>query len=129
MTKWLDELVEILKVNMLLVTAIGIFFGLLGAAVGATSLFFPDEVADSTFFDAVDNVDIVLFVVGFLVLVTCAFYFYDSYVSQREFNELLQTRSRAKFVRNQNELERLALKLGRQKEKEYFLAKRRLRIK
>ena len=129
MAKWLDELIEILKTNMLFVTALGICFGLLGVIVGAATLFFPDDVADNEFFDAVDNVDIVLFIVGFLVLVTCAFYFYDFYVSKKEFNELLQTRSRAKFVRNQNELEKLALKLGREKEKEYFQAKNRLKIK
>jgi len=129
MAKWLDELIEILKTNILLVTALGIFFGLLGAILGATSLFFPDEVADSGFFDAIDTIDIVLFIVGFLVLVISAFYCYDFYVSQKEFTELLQTRSRAKFVRNQNELEKLALKLGRKKEKEYFQAKNRLKIK
>jgi len=129
MASRLDDLIEMLKPNMLFITFLGVLLGLVVLILGTASSFFPDAVADSDFFDAIENVNIVLFIVGLLALVICGFYFYDYYTSLKEFDELLQTHSRAKFVRNQGELERLALKLGSKKEKEYFQAKSRLKIK
>jgi len=129
MAKWLDKFIDLLKTNMLFVSVIGIILGGVGTIITGGSLFFEEEVGGKEVFSAVKDVDVALFPAAILFLFVCVYYFYDYSKSLKLFEELLQTKSRAKFVRNQNELERLALKLGSKKEKEYFEAKRRLKIR
>ena len=129
MASKLDDVIDYTKITMLFLSGLGILFGLVGAVIGPASVFFRDDVADNGFFQSIEGLGILIFLLGYLGLAICAFYFFDYRKSTTEFDELLTTKSRAKFVRSQSEMEGLALKLGSRKEKEYFQAKKRLKIK
>ena len=129
MASKLDDIIDYVKINMFFLSGLGILFGMVGAVIGTASVFFKDDVADNGFFQSIEGTGIIIFLAAYLGLAICAFYFFDYRKASAEFDELLTTKSRAKFVRSQSELEGMALKLGSRKEKEYFQARKRLKIK
>ncbi len=56
--------------------------------------------------------NVYLTVLGPLLLLSGGYYFFDTIRKRREFERLIETDSKAKFVRNQDRIERLAWLLG-----------------
>ncbi len=119
MAKWFNDLVDLIRTNMLALTGLGLILGAIGLIFGIYGLFV----------EALTDFDVVIVVVAILDLLLCGAYFTDYYTATQEFDELVNTQSRAKFKKNQGDLEKLALKLGPQKEEDYFRAKKRLNIR
>ena len=66
-------------------------------------------------------------------MTTVKFYFpedtFDFYFSKRKFNELVESGSRAKFVKHREEIEELAWKLGEKYRRRAAEAMQRYRLK
>jgi hypothetical protein len=65
-----------------------------------------------SFFDYLGNYIYWLFLIMVTLTIACGWIFFDMMIKRQKFNDLIQTSSKATFVRNQNELEELAWKLG-----------------
>ncbi len=57
--------------------------------------------------------NVYLTILGPLLLLSGGYYFFDTIRKRREFERLIETDSKAKFVRNQDRIEKLAWLLGR----------------
>ena len=57
--------------------------------------------------------NVFLIVIGPLLLLSGGYYFFDTIRKRREFDRLVETDSKAKFVRNQDRIEELAWILGK----------------
>ena len=124
--KLMDKIIDEMKENMRYLTALGILFGFLGLLVGTLSLL--GSVEDSSFFDSISDVAVVIFLVALITFLLSVVYFVDYTTSQTEFENLMKTDSRATFKRSKERLEELAYKLGRKYEVQYFKAKGRMKL-
>jgi len=99
---------------MLPLSAIGTAAGAIFTFIGISGVFLEDRgwVKDSAFFDAIGNYDVWALLIGFLLLIICAYYLYDYIASRKRFEELVDTGSKSKLLRNFEEIDRLAYKLG-----------------
>lgn len=124
----MDKIIDEMKENMRYLTVLGIVFGILGLAIGSTSLFMSDSVEDNSFFDSVSDVAVVIFIVSLILFLLSIIYFVDYTKAHAEFQELMKSDSRATFKRSKDRLEELAYKLGRKYEIEYLTAKKRMKL-
>jgi hypothetical protein len=67
--------------------------------------------------------------VGPLIFIAGAWYFFDNIGKRREFKELIDTTSKAKFIRNLDRIEFLAWKLSMNHQKQLIDKKKELHIK
>ena len=70
-----------------------------------------------------------LLLFGGAIFILGAFYFLDYIRKGRELNKLLEINSKSKFIQNQDRIEELAWRLGRDHEKRVVDRKKELRVK
>ena len=67
--------------------------------------------------------------IGFILVIGAGYYAFDNLRKRREFSKLLDTDSKAKFIKNQERLEFLAWTLTSEHEKEIWRKKKEFKIK
>jgi hypothetical protein len=88
----------------MLMSAIGIFFG--------ESNFIKDIDFLDSFYTSIGDWNFWLFIVTITVVIACGWIFGDLMLKLSKFKRLINTTSKATFVRNQEEIEELAWKIG-----------------
>lgn len=94
----------IISLSFFIVSAIGIFLIDLD--------FFKNNEILQDFFNSIGAWNYWLFMVAITFAVGCGWIFADLMLKLSKFNKLINTTSKATFVRNQEEIENLAWKLG-----------------
>jgi uncharacterized membrane protein len=79
--------------------------------------------------DSVGNWIYWCILVGPVVIIAGAWYFFDNRQKRKEFKELMETTSKAKFIRNMDRAEFLAWKLTVDHQKQLIEKKKELHIK
>ncbi len=111
----------IIGLIFLLISALGIFLNHLD--------FVKENGFLQSIFDALGNYIYWLFIAMITLTIACGWIFVDLVLSRQKFDELVKTGSKAVFVRNFNELEDLAWKLGPKYMDIVYERKKKLRIK
>lgn len=93
----------------LVVLILGIFFTILGIFGVFYSYLAPDFIKD--ILDVVGDWMFWCVLVGPLMVIIGGLYFGDNIAKRKEFKELIETTSKAKFIRNMDQIEYLAWKL------------------
>lgn len=126
---------ELYRKYVLEISFIGLIFGSIFLALSTVGVFLEnyDFVKDSAFLkgflDTLGNYKYWLFIIALCVTIACGWIFGDLILKLKKFNSLIKTESKATFVRNQNELEELAWKLGPKYSKILNKRKRKFRIR
>jgi hypothetical protein len=94
----------IVSLIFLIISSIGIFLG--------ESDFVKDIEALQSFYNSVGDWNFWVFIITITLTVACGWIFMDLVFKRSKFNALINTTSKATFVRNQDEIEELAWKLG-----------------
>jgi hypothetical protein len=103
--------------------------------IGILGMFAYDYLVESeidymvNIIDSVGDWVIWCVLVGPIVLIAGLWYFYDDISKRREFKELMDTTSKAKFIRNLDRVEFLAWKLTPNHQTQLAKKKRKLNIK
>lgn len=110
--------------SIFIVSAIGVF-------ISSGYLFFSDILPESLkgICSAPGNWNYWILLLSAFGLLIGGWYFYDTLKKRRKFEELMETNSRSKFMRNLSELEDIAWYLGRDYESRLEEKKRTLRVK
>ena len=100
------------------ITLIGFLVSLIFLILSSFGIFFSDYdfVKDNEFlqdfFNSIGNWNYWLFIVVITLTIACGWVYGDLMLKVSKFKELMKTTSKATFVRNQEEIETLAWKLG-----------------
>jgi len=100
------------------ITFIGFIISLIFFIVSAIGIFlidldfFKNNEILQDFFNSIGAWNYWLFMVAITFAVGCGWIFADLMLKRSKFNKLINTTSKATFVRNQEEIENLAWKLG-----------------
>jgi hypothetical protein len=111
-------LMELYKEHSIKFNLIGVIVGAIFTVLSILGVFLADidfvkdNGALTGFFDFVGNFIYWLFIIALGVLIISAWLFSDLILKLKKFNQLIDTNSKAVFVRHQNEIEELAWKLG-----------------
>lgn len=103
---------------VLQITLIGLIVNLIFFIISSLGIFMGDQevVKNNTFFkdffNAIGNWNYWLFIITITLVIACGWIFGDLMLKLSKFNNLVKTTSKAIFVRNQEEIESLAWKLG-----------------
>ena len=106
---------------------VGIFFTVLGVFAVFLEKYTPKPIADMN--NAIGNWIYWLLVVGVLMILFLGLYVWDRHKKIQEFNELIDTQSKSKFVKNIARLETLALILGPRYEEEFLEKEKQYKIR
>jgi hypothetical protein len=111
-----------------------IFFilGILLTILGILGIFVVNDSTDESLRNIVDSIGNWIYwciIVGPLILIGGGWYFFDNISKRREFKELIETTSKAKFIRNQDRIEFLAWKLTPDHQNQLFEKKKEFHIK
>lgn len=94
----------IVSLIFLILSGIGIFFG--------EHEFVLNNDFLNNFYNGIGNWNYWLFIIAITITVACGWIYGDLMLKLSKFNGLIKTTSKATFVRNQEEIETLAWKLG-----------------
>ena len=126
---------ELYRKNVLLINLIGLIIGLIFLVLSSIGIFLSDmdfakdnEFLQS-FFDAMGNYIHWVFIGVITLTIACGWIFGDLMLKQQQFKKLIDTGSKAIFVRNLVELEELAWKLGPKYMDIVYERKKKFRIK
>ena len=113
-------------------SALLVLVGGILSMIGIVGLIYQDapevlQIITDPFYN--NNVYLWFVVAGPLLLIAAIYYFMKEIKMRKEFDELMDTNSKAKFVRNMDRVEYLAWKLPERYEIELYEKKKRLRIK
>jgi hypothetical protein len=113
-----------------------LILGIILTILGIYGVFIFDENADppppSSMVNLMDSIGNWIFwcvLVGPVVLIAGGWYFFDNRQKRKEFRELMETTSKAKFIRNLDRAEFLAWKLTLEHQKQLIEKKKELHIK
>jgi hypothetical protein len=111
-----------------------IFFilGILLTIVGILGVFVVNSDSDESlknFIDSFGNWIYWCMLAGPFVLIGGGWYFFDNINKRKEFRELIETTSKAKFIRNLDRIEFLAWKLTPEHQEKLFEKKKEFHIK
>jgi hypothetical protein len=104
--------------NAMLITLIGFIISLIFLILSSLGMFLGDldfvknNEFLQNFFDLLGNWIYWLFIIAIMFMIACGWIFGDLVLKLSKFNKLIKTTSKATFVRNQEEIETLAWKLG-----------------
>jgi len=115
-----------LRNHMIAVSAVGSILFLVITAIGVMGTFFSP---DGALYDGIGNWDMVMFGVGAIILGVFAYYLYDTVMTRKKFDELMNVQSRRKFVKNLDEIDFLAHKLPDSDWKRYQMTRKKYKIK
>lgn len=87
--------------------------GIILTIIGFFGVFYYDQSPDSIreIIDSIGNWKFWCILIGPVLLIAGGWYFFDNIKKRREFHELMETTSKAKFIRNLDRVEYLAWKL------------------
>ena len=128
-------LMELYREHSFKINFVGIILGGIFSLISIIGVFFPNHEsvtnseAISGFYDMVGDYIYWLFIIALGVFIICLWLYVDLYLKLKKFKDLLKTNSKAIFVRNQNELEELAWKLGPKYWDIYVERKKELKIR
>jgi hypothetical protein len=94
----------IISLVFLIISSFGIFLSDMD--------FVKDSSVLQDFFNSIGNWNYWLFIIAITFVIACGWIFGDLMLKLSKFKELIKTTSKATFVRNQEEIETLAWKLG-----------------
>jgi len=116
---------------MLVVTAIGLFVGVIFLIIGILG-FMPDYELP-VFSDIVEDIGNwywwFLIISLFFFIPASGWFMYSNMADRRRFDELIDTDSKKVFVSNLDELEEIAFRLGTTYQEELFDKKEELKVK
>ena len=92
---------------LLVISAVGLVIGLFGTVLSGSAPGFLSEIEN-----VLGNWSYWLLLAGGLFTIIFAYIIIDLYRKLNEFNELFETNSKSKFIKNIARIETLALKLG-----------------
>jgi aspartokinase-like uncharacterized kinase len=114
----------ILSLILFIVGIILTLWGILGVFVYES---LSDEVKD--FVDSIGDWIYWCILAGPIILIAGGWYFFDNLRKRKEFKELMETTSKAKFIRNMDRAEFLAWKLTMDHQKQLMDKKKEFHIK
>ena len=100
------------------ISLIGLMVSLIFFIISGIGIFFSDQdfVRNNEmltgFYNAIGNWNYWLFIITITLTIACGWIFFDLMLKLSKFKKLINTTSKATFVRNQDEIESLAWKLG-----------------
>ncbi|UCE37861.1 MAG: DUF3198 domain-containing protein [Thermoplasmata archaeon] len=105
--------------------------GIILTILGIFGVFYYDQSPDflKRTLDYIGNWTYWCILVGPILLIAGGWYFFDNINKRKEFKELLETTSKAKFIRNQDRVEFLAWKLTPEHQNQLAEKKRKFHIK
>lgn len=112
-----------------------LIIGIVLTILGVLGVFFYDLLKDQELNSIVDIVNSVgdwiywCILIGPVLIIAGGWYFFDNISKRREFKELINTTSKAKFIRNLDRIEFLAWKLTAEHQSKLAKKKRKLNIK
>ncbi len=120
-----------IRERLLIVSGSIFAISMIGLTISSIYLFFRDAVPDflGNIASAPGNWNYWILLLSGLGLMVGGWYFYDTVKKRRKFEDLMETNSRSKFMRNLPELEDIAWYLGKEYEERLEEKKRTLRVK
>ena len=124
MLKWVSR-------HILPISLVVFLIGLLFTIVSVFGVFYEDETPDFLvgLVDAFGDWNLWALILGPILLIGGGWYLFDSIKMRREFEELVSTPSKAKFIRNMERIEYLAWKLSIAHQERVVERKKEFRIK
>jgi hypothetical protein len=128
---FLKKLKRFSRDNTLELSILGLILGSIFTFIGIIGVFIPDyEIAIVTgILEVIGDWDYWLFMVALILTFAAAWFLYSNVKDRMGFKDLIDTGSKATFVRNQDELEEIAFRLGTKYQDILFDKKKELRIK
>ena len=122
--------------NALSLSAVGLILGIFLLIISILGLgFILDFITDydipviSGFLERIEWWVAWLFIGALILLGAAAYFLYANVKDKKRFDELIDTGSKSIFVRNQNELEEIAFRLGTTHQEILFDKKKELKVK
>jgi hypothetical protein len=106
--------------------------GLILTILGVLGVFVVNDDWPGSVTNVIDSIGNWIYwcmLLGPFVLIAGAWYFFDNISKRREFKELMETTSKAKFIKNLDHIEFLAWKLTLEHQKELMEKKKEFNIK
>lgn len=89
----------------------------------------PPEEQDDRIMNAIGDWKYWCILIGPILLIAGGWYFFDNIMKRREFKELMETTSKSKFIKNQDQAEFLAWKLTPKHQNQLMEKKKEFHIK
>jgi hypothetical protein len=127
----LKKLKRFSREHTIVLSIIGLIIGIFLFAIGTVGIFFAD-MEISVISDIVDRIGYWYywaFALALILTFASMYFMYMTVSDRNKFYDLIDTGSKATFVRNQDELEEIAFRLGSSYQEELFEKKRELKIK
>jgi uncharacterized membrane protein len=117
--------------HALIISLLLFIIGIILTLWGILGVFVYDSLSDSVkdFVDSIGDWIYWCILAGPLILIAGGWYFFDNLKKRKEFKELMETTSKAKFIRNMDRAEFLAWKLTMDHQKQLMDKKKELHIK
>jgi hypothetical protein len=128
---FLKKLKRFARERTLELSIIGFIVGIITTIIGTLGVLLPSydvEYIDK-FLAKIGFWDYWLFIGAVMLLFTSVWFMYVNIKDRKTFNDLIDTGSKATFVRNQDELEEIAFRLGSKYQEILFDKKKELKIK
>lgn len=124
----LNPIKRFLQNYILIISFLGLIFGFLIAVIGIGNAFLNKDFSVIGDGKRIGRYSILLAIIGSLLLIASLFYFIATILNRRKFQKLIDTHSKAKFIRNLDEIEKLAWKLSEKERKKVELMRRKFKI-
>jgi uncharacterized membrane protein len=117
--------------HALIISLLLFIIGIILTLWGILGVFVYESLSDSVkdFVDSIGDWIYWCILAGPLILIAGGWYFFDNLKKRKEFKELMETTSKAKFIRNMDRAEFLAWKLTMDHQKQLMDKKKELHIK
>ncbi len=114
--------------HILIFSTLGLIIGGFFTTLGFSYLLLDESNSLRESIDNIGDYAIWLAIIGLLVFVTSIFYFVATIINFRKFDKLINTHSKAKFIRNLDDIEKLAWKLTIKERRKVEMKRRKFRI-
>lgn len=124
------ELKNVFKEYILPLSLVALIVGIVLLVISVIGLWFSEDVkALKDVTDFFGDWNLWLVIISPFIVIAGGFYFGDTMLKRREFYKLINTSSKAEFIRNKDRIEFLAWRLTKRDRERYFERKKELKIK
>lgn len=122
---------KFVRENILGLSIVGFILGITFTIIGILGVFLPnyEVVYIVDFLNMIGYWDYWIFMLALILTFASVYLLFQNVSDRKTFNDLIDTGSKATFVRNQDELEEIAFRLGTKYQDILFDKKKELKIK
>lgn len=111
-----------------LFSALGVALGVILTILGYSYLFLDENNSLGKFTNESGDYIMWFLVIGPLLLIACLFYLIATIINLKKFEKLINTHSKSKFIKNLDEIEKLAWKLTKKERQKVENMRRKFRV-